>query len=94
MQRSFRKYHRAIALIISIPILLTTLTGIVTTFIREWGLNIGLSSHWVLKAHTGEIFHLGGIYPILNGFGLLGLLVTGLNMSGIFNQKRRKIIKN
>ncbi len=48
MQRTFRKYHRAIALIIAMPILLTTITGIIATFIREWGLNIGLSSHWLL----------------------------------------------
>ena len=92
MQRSFRKYHRAIALIIAMPILLTTLTGIIATFIREWGLNIGLSSHWFLKVHTGEIFHLGAIYPILSGVGLLGLLVSGLSMSGIFNQRRKKTI--
>lgn len=91
MKRAFRKYHRTIALIISIPIFLTTVTGIVITFIREWGLNIGLPSHLLLQVHTGDIFHLGAIYPILNGVGLLGLLVTGLSMSGIFSQKRKKM---
>ncbi|NJO41055.1 MAG: peptidase [Cyanobacteria bacterium CRU_2_1] len=94
MKRAFRKYHRAIALIISIPILLTILTGIATTFVREWGLNIGLSSNWLLKVHTGEVFHLEAIYPVLNGAGLLGLLVTGLSMSGIFDRKPRKLIKH
>ncbi len=94
MRRAFRKYHRVIALIISMPILLTTITGIIVTFIREWGLNIGVSSRWLLNIHTGEIFHLEGVYPILNGVGLLGLLVTGLYMSGVFNQKRKKIVKN
>lgn len=90
MKRAFRKYHRAIAIILSIPILLTILTGIATTLVREWALPLGLSSNWLLKIHTGEIFHLESVYPILNGLGLLALLVTGLSMSGIFNRKPRK----
>ncbi|MBD1911311.1 MULTISPECIES: peptidase [unclassified Leptolyngbya] len=90
MQRTFRKYHRAIALIISLPILLTVLTGILATFVREWGLSLGVSSGWLLKIHTGEIFNLEGIYPILDGVGLLGLVVTGLSMSGIFKRKKQK----
>lgn len=92
MKRAFRKYHRTIALIISIPVLLTILTGITTTFVREWGFDIGLSSNLLLKIHTGEILHLEAIYPLLNGVGLLGLLVTGLSMSGVFNQKSRKFM--
>ena len=94
MQRTLRKYHRAIALMIAMPILITTITGIIATFIREWGLNIGVSSHWILKLHTGEVFHLEGIYPILNGVGLLGLLVSGLSMSGIFRSRRQKTVSH
>jgi hypothetical protein len=94
MKRLFRKYHRTIALIISLPILLTILSGMGTTFVCEWGLNLGLSSNWLLKIHTGEIFHLEGIYPILNGIGLLGLLVTGMSMSGLFNRRPQKPVKN
>ena len=41
----------------------------------------------MLKIHTGEILHLEAIYPILNGLGLIGLLVTGISMSGLFNQR-------
>ena len=91
MKRLFRKYHRVIALIISAPILLTVLTGIATTFVREWGLTLGFSSHWLLKVHTGEIFHLAAIYPILNGLGLLALLITGLSMSGVFSRRPRRL---
>jgi hypothetical protein len=84
MKRAFRKYHRAIALIVALPILLTVITGVAVTIIREWSLNLGLSASWLLKLHTGELFHLEGIYPLLNGIGLIGLLVTGLSMSGMF----------
>ncbi|MDP5017784.1 MAG: peptidase, partial [Dolichospermum sp.] len=52
------------------------------------------SSRLMLEIHTGEIFHLQAIYPILNGFGLIGLLVTGMSMSGLFNQKKRPNVNN
>ncbi|MDX2212710.1 MAG: hypothetical protein SFY66_05410 [Oculatellaceae cyanobacterium bins.114] len=89
MKRAFRKYHRSIALIIALPILLTVLTGVAATIVREWGLSLGLSSGLLLKIHTGEIFHLEGIYPILNGVGLIGLIVTGISMAGVMNRKPR-----
>lgn len=92
MKRAFRKYHRSIALIVALPITLTVITGMLATVIREWPINTGLSSNLLLKIHTGEIFHLQAIYPILNGLGLIGLLVTGLSMSGAFNRKPRKAI--
>lgn len=92
MKRAFRKYHRTIAIILAIPIFLTVITGILVTFVREWGLSFGLSSNWLLKIHTGEIFHLEAIYPLLNGIGLLALLITGLSMSGVMNRKPRRPI--
>jgi len=89
MNRTFRKYHRAIALIISIPLLLTVLTGMAVTVVREWSfINTGIPSRVILSIHTGEIFHLAAIYPILNGMGLLGLLVTGLSMSSLFKKRK------
>jgi hypothetical protein len=90
VQRTFRKYHRTLAIILSLPLTLTVLTGMAATIVREWPMNTGLSSSLLLKIHTGEIFHLQAIYPILNGLGLIGLLITGLNMSGIFGRKPRK----
>jgi hypothetical protein len=89
VKKAFRKYHRVIGIIVCVPLLLTVLTGMLATIIGEWSVNIGLSSRLMLKIHTGEIFHLQGIYPILNGFGLIGLLVTGMSMSGLFNQKKK-----
>jgi hypothetical protein len=34
-----------------------------------------------------EIIHLEKIYPILNGLGLIGLLITGLSMTGLFRER-------
>ncbi len=94
MKRAFRKYHRTIGIIICLPLILTVLTGMLTTIIKEWPINTGLSSNLVLKIHTGEILHLEAIYPILNGLGLIGLLVTGMSMSGLFDPKKRRDINN
>lgn len=90
MKRAFRKYHRWLGLIVALPLLLTVITGMLTTIEREWKLDLGVSSRILLQIHTGEIFHLEAIYPILDGLGLIGLLVTGLSMSGVFGRKRRE----
>lgn len=87
IKRVFRKYHRSIALITALPIALTVCTGMIITVVEEWPINTGISSHLLLGIHTGEIFHLQAIYPILNGMGLIGLIVTGLSMAGVFDRK-------
>ncbi|MBE9184817.1 peptidase [Microcoleus sp. LEGE 07076] len=90
MKKAFRKYHRMIGIIVALPLTLTVLTGMAATIGREWPLNLGISSRFMLKVHTGEIFHLQAIYPILNGLGMLGLLVTGLSMSGLFGRRKQQ----
>jgi hypothetical protein len=65
-----------------------------TTIVKEWSMNTGLSSRLLLKIHTGEILHLEAIYPILNGLGLIGLLVTGMSMTGLFDRKKQREINN
>ncbi len=89
MKKAFRKYHRILATIIFLPITLTVLTGMAVTMGKEWPISTGISSRFLLKIHTGEIFHLQAIYPILNGLGMLGLLVTGLSMSGLFGRRKQ-----
>ena len=89
MKQLFRKYHRTLALILCIPLLLTVLTGMATTMVGEWSLNFGVSRRLLLQIHTGEIVHLQGIYPMLNGIGFIGLLITGLSMSKLFSQKTK-----
>jgi uncharacterized membrane protein len=89
MNRAFRKYHRILGLIVALPIALTVLTGMVIAIVREWSLAIEILSRFLLKIHTGEIFHLQTIYPILNCLGMIGLLVTGLSMSDVFGRKKQ-----
>ncbi len=93
MKRTFRKYHRILALIVALPVTLTVLTGMAATIVREWPIATGISSSMLMKIHTGEIFHLEAIYPILNGLGLIGLLVTGLSMSGLFGTRKSSTTK-
>ncbi|CAN1210171.1 PepSY domain-containing protein [Tumidithrix helvetica PCC 7403] len=85
----FRKLHRYIALTVCLPLFLTLVTGILITVVQEWQLNIGVKSNLLIQIHTGEIFHLQAFYPILNGLGLIGLIVTGLSISGIFRKPQR-----
>lgn len=87
LKKAFRKYHRVLASMIFLPLILTTITGIATTMTAEWRWNLGIPRGLLMSIHTGEIFHLQAVYPILNGLGTLGLLITGITMTGIFNRK-------
>jgi hypothetical protein len=90
LKRVFRKYHRILASIIFLPLILTTLTGMLATIKGEWKFDFGISRSLLMSIHTGEIFHLQAIYPILNGLGTIGLLITGITMTGIFNRKSKR----
>ena len=89
LKRLFRKYHRLLASIIFLPLILTTITGMATTMTAEWQWNLGISRSLILGIHTGEFFHLQAIYPMLNGLGTIGLLITGITMTGIFRHKQQ-----
>lgn len=86
MLRSLRKYHRQIAIILCLPLFLTVLSGMGYTIFDEW-LHIDSAGEFLLKLHTLELLHLEKIYPILNGLGLIGLLITGATMTGLFRQR-------
>jgi hypothetical protein len=88
MNRIFRRYHRTIAIALCLPLLLTVITGLAYTILDEWFGQDELAG-FVLRLHTLEMFHLQGIYPILNGLGLLALLATGLTMTGLFRQRSK-----
>ncbi|MCA1990507.1 MAG: peptidase [Coleofasciculus sp. S288] len=87
MNRTFRRYHRKIALIMLLPLALTVLTGMAYPIFGNWLLQ-GQVAEIMLKIHSGRILGLDAIYPILNGLGLVGLLITGLNMTSLLRKPR------
>lgn len=94
MNRTFRKYHRFLAPILALPLALTVLTGIAVTITEDWPINTGLSASLLLKIHTGEIFGLEAIYPVLDGVGIIGLIVTGLSMSSVMSRRKPTAPRN
>ncbi|GET41019.1 peptidase [Microseira wollei] len=86
MSRAFRKYHRQIAIAVCLPLLLTAFTGLGYNILDEWFHQEELAE-LLLSIHTMKILHLEEIYPLLNGLGLVGLLITGLSMTGLFRQQ-------
>lgn len=86
MLRAFRKYHRQIAIIAALPLLVTVISGVGFSIFDEW-LHQDEIAEFLIKLHTFEILGIGKIYPILNGIGLLGLLVTGFTMTGLFKKR-------
>ena len=49
--RNFRKYHRSIAIIISLPLIITVLTGIGYSIMDEW-FKQGENACFLLQLHT------------------------------------------
>ncbi|BAZ02196.1 hypothetical protein NIES37_62070 [Tolypothrix tenuis PCC 7101] len=86
MNRLFRKYHRWLAIICVLPLLLTTITGI--TFPIAKAMHQRELAGFLIHLHTLETFGLDGVFPIINGIGLLGLLITGIYMTSLFRERR------
>jgi Sec-independent protein secretion pathway component TatC len=88
MRHILRKYHRQIAILFGLPLFLTALTGISIAIADTWLHQADLAAFLTL-IHTYRIFKLETILPILNGLSLLGLVVTGLSMTGLFTKRHR-----
>ncbi|BAY83895.1 hypothetical protein NIES267_33890 [Calothrix parasitica NIES-267] len=74
-----RKLHLTIAPIVILPLLITVSTGVIYRISKDW---FGLSRnqvHFLMVLHEGEYFGktLEPVYVLLNGLGLLWMLVTG-----------------
>lgn len=77
--RQFRKFHRTVAPFVLFPMFITVLTGVSYRLARNW---FGLSreqAHFLMVIHEGEYFGqvLESVYVLLNGLGLLWMLITG-----------------
>jgi hypothetical protein len=74
-----RKWHRTLAPIVILPLLITVSTGVIYRLSKDW---LGLSRdqvHFLMSIHEGEYLGhtLEPFYVILNGLGVLWMLVTG-----------------
>jgi len=92
IKATLRKFHKIAAPIVFLPLFVTVVTGVAYRLGRAW---FGLTkdqAHFLMEIH--EAGYLGDnikpFYVLLNGIGLLWMLITGLMMSGIFNRKPKK----
>jgi hypothetical protein len=88
MKSNFRKYHRQIATLFCLPIFFTALTGISIAIAEKWLHKPDLATIFT-SIHTFKIFKLDVFLPALNGLALIGLVTTGLSMTGLFAQRRQ-----
>ncbi|TVQ48118.1 MAG: PepSY domain-containing protein [Gloeocapsa sp. DLM2.Bin57] len=77
--QAFRKWHRTLAPIVLLPLLVTVSTGVSYRLAKDW---FGLPRdqvHFLMGIHEGEYLGktLEPFYVLLNGLGLLWMLVTG-----------------
>jgi hypothetical protein len=88
IKNTFRKYHRQIATFFGLPIFFTALTGISITIAETWLHQPELAAV-LTSIHTFKIFKLDAILPALDGLALIGLVTTGLSMTGLFAHRRQ-----
>ena len=81
-----RRWHAALAPVVLLPLLLTVSTGVAYRLLRDWA-GLGRDqAHILMVLHEGEwlkpLIGSGGetVYVLLNGLGLLWMLVTGASM--------------
>lgn len=84
-----RQWHRWLAPIMLLPILLTTITGIIYQ-IGELG-GFDEQVNWAIHWHKGDFGYIDfqKSFPFLNGIGLLFLTVTGISMWKTRRSSRR-----
>jgi uncharacterized iron-regulated membrane protein len=88
--QQLRRFHKFLAPIMVLPLLLTALTGVLFQTFDSMGQE--RSVRWLLALHKGHfgIVNLSGIYPFLNALGLVVLAVTGFFL---WLQPRRSAIR-
>ncbi len=92
----FRKIHRLSAPIIFLPLAVSTITGSIYRIGRSW---FGMSKEVgkvLLSIHQGEFLgeFLTPVYVLFVGLGAVLLLITGINMTGIFRKKRQPKVED
>ena len=89
-----RKFHQTVAPIVLIPLIITVITGTCYRLGRDW---FGFSreqTHWLMAIHQADYLgnNLRSLYVLLNGLGLLWMIITGISMIRI-NKKISSVPK-
>ncbi|MGF1512353.1 MAG: PepSY domain-containing protein [Elainellaceae cyanobacterium] len=81
-QRRFRSLHKFVAPIVMLPLVVTIFTGVSYRLSKDWFGWTRDQAHWLMVIHEGEYLgeRLKSVYVLLNGLGLLWMLVTGGTM--------------
>ncbi len=86
-----RKWHSTLAPIVMLPLMITVSTGVTYRLSKDW---FGLSRdqvHFLMSIHEGEYLGhtLEPFYVLLNGLGVVWMLVTGGIM--VFQNLKRSL---
>jgi hypothetical protein len=79
-----RRLHAAVAPLVLAPLLITVSSGVAYRLLKDWG-GLGRDQvHWLMTVHEGEwLGHAAEpFYVLLNGLGLLWMLISGALMLG------------
>lgn len=80
--QTLRRLHSTLAPIVLLPLLATVSTGVAYRLSKDW-LHLSRDQvHWLMVVHEGEYLGKGlePVYVLLNGLGLLWMLVTGASL--------------
>jgi hypothetical protein len=86
LKHYFRRYHRLIAFIAALPILLIAVTGTLTALSSS--LKLDKLQEFFLSWHTLEAVGLEEIFPLFVGLSVISLTITGISMLPIWHRKR------
>ena len=78
LKNNKRKFHRRIATISSIPLLITVFSGTIYSFLQP----LGVDAFWLIKWHTGNfgILNLQPFYSIFIGISTIISIISGINL--------------
>ncbi len=80
--QQFRRLHGAVAPFVLAPLLITVCSGMAYRLLKDWA-GLGRDQvHLLMVLHEGEWLGkaLEPIYVLLNGLGLLWMLITGATL--------------
>jgi hypothetical protein len=74
-----RQWHRLMAPLVVLPLLVTVSTGVTYRLAKDWGGMSREQVHWLMSIHEGEWLGpvLEPVVVLLNAVGLLWMLATG-----------------